>query len=290
MRQVMGTLDFSLNRYTDGPFKLARSVLYSVSLELEMPRDQYNNEIGNFMVTLSTTSESGAATSPSALLGTSVYTRPAILPYKSPVLELLDTLFFLPLYLTKFWQQTSVLTIPLARNVASTSIIPSSGRDTLVWLDRPVNIVQASLIINTQWQGLRAWMYHYRLLLFVVAPVAIWIIEAIVAAVVAYLVVDTFGSEPSSSHSTQPLIYKEKPSQRQQRNNKVTETPKLDEDDVYPSPAPTPAHYNDIDEETEDDNYITTPPPGTSTVSSESFMDVAPTAGSAPTTPWESSK
>lgn len=332
---VVGVLDFSTNRYTGKPVQLAQSVSYSASLELELPRDSYNTGLGNFMVTLMTATNPSAsakkdAAAAAAANAAGVYRRPAIMPYKSYTLELIDTFLFLPLYATTLWHQTSTITVPLARNLPASSLLPlttshskiSDALSTRVSLDRPVNVLKASLIIDTQWQGLRAWMYHYRLLLFIVGPILIWLVEAAVASFVAYFVVNTFGSstteisKPPFPPIQQRLVEKSQESQEmewQRTKPNLGEMHMLDEDDDdqdnldeddistadnlnddnhqqsdYPSPVATPAHYDDLDDDDHDilgDGAIT--PLAASTISSESIMDDLPTAGSAPTTPFD---
>lgn len=294
---IPGILDLS-----ESPvMNLKKTILYSVSLELNLPRDQHNTYVGNFMVTLTAPRENS-----NDLL---VIKRPAILPYKSQILEIVDTVAFLPLYVLSFWKQTSTITVPLAKNLPyssfTSSIPPAQGSGELgpginIGLDRVVNLASAVLHIHTQYRGLRAWMYHYRILLFIVGPCCIWVIECTAAMIVALFIVNLFGpaekepvpvqaslSRPSSSSPKLPLHRQERaPTAEREAELEVPESHEYD----YPSPAPTPNAYPDSDTEIDqemDNDDATTPQP-VSPESRNSVMDDPAPATSAPTTPWHS--
>lgn len=293
---VPGILDLS-----ESPvMNLKKTILYSVSLELNLPRDQHNTYMGNFMVTLTAPREKS-----NDLI---VIKRPAILPYKSQILEIVDTVAFLPFYVLSFWKQTTKITVPLAKNLPyssfTSSIPPAQGSGELgpginIGLDRVVNLASAVLHIHTQYRGLRAWMYHYRILLFLIGPFCIWVVECTAAMLVALFIVSLFGppekppvraqtstSRPSSSAPKLPLHRQERvPSADQEPEPEVPES-----HEYYPSPAPTPNAYADSDSENDqemDNDDATTPQP-ISPESRDSLMDDQAPATSAPTTPWHS--
>lgn len=235
---VAGIIDFSESPITS----LKKSVFYSVELELELPRDTYNADLGNFMVSLSMPRRNDPHLD--SLLAPHVNKRPAILPFRSPTLELANTAAFLPLYLTTIWRQSSTVVVPLAKDVPYSGLSLEKGFG--ISIDRRVNIAQATLNIHTQYEGLRGWMYHYRIILFVVGPAFICGIECIAAIAITWLVVNAYSNDDDAvaSISATPLGRLSAIREHKERFNQLEPPAGREDTDNYPSPAASPMAYN----------------------------------------------
>ncbi|KAJ2389373.1 hypothetical protein GGI23_005851 [Coemansia sp. RSA 2559] len=148
---------------TDYKF-LSTSQAYTVSLDLDVPMSETNQQLGNFMVYLELQTRYGVVVSQSA--------RPAIMPYRSRVVRLLQTAVrAVPLALG-LSHETDVLHVELVDVLYDRHFSPiTSAR---IALSKPLQVYSARLVICAQFSGLRYWMYYWRL------PTAIVFIAAAV--------------------------------------------------------------------------------------------------------------
>lgn len=168
---------------------------YDVAIELTLPRTPENTEAGNFMLevnmyapeekgtTILDTVQAGFApgTAASKVLATS--RRPAMLPYRSLVVELVYKLSELHWYLLNWRSEEDKLYVEMFesvefpkgwRNVPSTLKleIQSSGR---------MQIYTAKAIFRARFRGLRWLMYNHRVISAVLFVGGFWTTEMIFA-------------------------------------------------------------------------------------------------------------
>lgn len=180
---------------------------YKVVLHLELTRNGFNKEAGNFMVTLS---PSGSE---------EMVRKPAILPYRSPIIELMHDVLGCGMYVTGLWRQTSQVRIPLTDGFEPSTIAVSSDRkhynanekviserknvfqineldpqQLTLFIDQRMHIVDAKLSFQIVLRGLCYWIHLLKLPFFVAFTGFIASIELGFVIVVAYLVVFIFGS------------------------------------------------------------------------------------------------
>jgi hypothetical protein len=174
---------------------------YKVVLHLELTRNTFNKDLGNFMVALSPSSSSSSDRT---------VRKPAILPYRSPIIEVMHDLLGCGLYLTGFWQQTSMVRVPLTDYfdpadfaVSSQSAYSEASiqkgkqpQPLRLLIDQRVHIANANLSFEMVLQGLRYWIHLLKLPFFIVFTGFIASVEIGFAIVVAYLVVYIFGASP----------------------------------------------------------------------------------------------
>jgi hypothetical protein len=250
-------------------------VPYKIAVRLDLPRDHYNQELGNFMVRM-TTLDSGldafldqhlTLTANSSLIARItrwpltydhgyvldrkpfMKTRPAILPYRSDLLESVDTMLFSPLYLTNLMSQRSLVDIEM---VDWTSTATQNANYVVVELDRTVHINGASLVWTVQWQGIRYLMHQYKIIMFVVGTWFFWFIETVAMLLVAYFLFQMYSaSEQGLSVPPTPIRVPSPPPPQQKPTPVFTPVPSpqrpelslldsLGPDPGPPTPAPTP--------------------------------------------------
>lgn len=152
---------------------------FRVLVTLDLPRDSHNKALGNFLV--------GVNPDPN---GDQIRWRQSILPYKSELLEVIDTLTFLPLYLLGFSKQSTKVRLDFG--VYDPAI--DTMKALMVYLNKPVNLESAQIDMQTEWEGMRYWMYKWRLVMWIVIPVLMWWIESLVMTGVAISVAWLFNS------------------------------------------------------------------------------------------------
>ncbi|KAG5363639.1 hypothetical protein CJU89_2815 [Yarrowia sp. B02] len=111
-------------------------------------------------------------------------TRPAILAFQSATMRLMDTLLFAPLYLTGWRKQEQRLHVYMASNWH----VPIEVEDhefayAIVELDRTVDLYGAQIEWRVEWTGLRYFMYHHRILAFVLGTGVLWYLEIFYLAI-----------------------------------------------------------------------------------------------------------
>ncbi|KAK0935113.1 hypothetical protein LTR48_006788 [Friedmanniomyces endolithicus] len=171
---------------------------YDILVELHFPRTPSNTAEGNFM--LLTTLHAppsppnsgaqpaiGAATSPGSDKVLASSRRPAILPYRSPLLDLSHTLTHLPLSLLfPLNAETSVLRIPMfealefpAKNWRA---VPSTLR-LEIQSEGQMQVYGAKVVFRARFAGLRWVMYNWWGLSGVVFIGGFWAVEMLAAGV-----------------------------------------------------------------------------------------------------------
>ncbi|KAK5203222.1 hypothetical protein LTR41_011024 [Exophiala xenobiotica] len=155
---------------------------YDVELVLDMPRTPTNLEAGNFMLDLSLLGPGinvrNVLDPLSAWLSNittdNVYKhsrRPAILPYSSPILSLSHTLLHLPWHAIGWRDLDAVhLVVPMFEMISfprGSRNVPSHARLELQ-SSSIMQVYNAKLAFRAKFQGLRYWIYNYRVVAFVI--------------------------------------------------------------------------------------------------------------------------
>lgn len=171
---------------------------YDVVVEMVVPRSRNNLRAGNWMVELSLRGPASGTSNPlKNILGWDEATepvsydiddtvpptskpmalarsrRPAILTYRSWLIEHMYRSLRLPLYLSGFGTESETLRIPLLENAYFTSSVPSS-----LYLElrskTPLEVYRVEVHISAKLEGLRWVMHTYRLGSAVVFVCAFW--------------------------------------------------------------------------------------------------------------------
>ncbi|RYP75867.1 hypothetical protein DL771_002131 [Monosporascus sp. 5C6A] len=161
---------------------------YDVSVELALPRSPPNVERGNFMVAMfamksqpenpalafTLPSDPYAHVTPDNVVFSS--RRPAILPYRDPVVARTSRLLFLPYHIFSPVAETSKLVVPMGELVEFKQALPLS-----ILLDvqagQTLQVYSASITLVARLSGVRWAMYNHRVLSFVVCTTAFWVAE-----------------------------------------------------------------------------------------------------------------
>uniref|UniRef100_A0A060T9A8 ARAD1C36608p n=1 Tax=Blastobotrys adeninivorans TaxID=409370 RepID=A0A060T9A8_BLAAD len=160
---------------------LRAGVGYEFGVQIKLPRDQYNLDLGNFMVTATSDSNSRR--------------RPAILPYASPLLANLDAVVFSPLYLTNYATQSSNLVIPMFK-------WHSNDPTVTVAIDRNIHFETISAVWTVQLQGVRWLMFHYKVLSFIVGTLMFIMVEILTMAAATFYVLHKRASQDASDEAS----------------------------------------------------------------------------------------
>lgn len=217
---------------------------YYLSVVMDLPRDNYNSQLGNFMV--------------SAELLTECHdykrSRFSILPFKNMYLEFLDTVLFSPLYLFEFATQTSTIDLEMfdwPRRAAPPMIVS---------LDRLVNLNSLHLVWHVRWRGVRWFMYKYRVSAFILGCIFFITIELLSAAFVAALIMVFFGAGQDQQEQRTfqpPQLIKRVPTP----TPPVVEPPKDEQIESVlssiSSPESLPTSYSNSDAESDTDTEVT---------------------------------
>lgn len=137
-------------------------------------------------------------------------TRPAILAFQSATMRVMDTLLFAPLYLTGWRKQQQHLHVYMASNWH----VPADVEDhefayAIVELDRTVDLYGAQIEWRVEWTGLRYFMYHHRLLAFVLGTAVLWYLEIFYLAIAYWsgkkIILKLTGDTPSTTPPRRPI-------------------------------------------------------------------------------------
>jgi seipin len=153
---------------------------YDISIDIHLPRTPSNVDAGNFMLDLSLLSPPSTPpnipTSITTLIPNTTTTiahsrRPAILPYSSPILNIYQTVISLPLHFLNLRNpDATTLHIPMFERVSFSRgyrNIPTAltlSLQTQSHSPIPMQIYSATILFEARFQGLRWFVYHYRLL------------------------------------------------------------------------------------------------------------------------------
>jgi seipin len=174
---------------------------YDISLELHLPRTPNNLAAGNFMLDLSLLSRPSSTTSAPALslvLPNSSSTlahsrRPAILPYKSPLLSITHNIVALPWHTLGLKDlDADILSVPMFE-------LASFPRG---WRNVP-GVYSAKVIFRARFEGLRYILYNYRILSFLVFTSCFYVVS-LTSTSIAWLVISSFFSSDSTQRKEEP--------------------------------------------------------------------------------------
>lgn len=161
---------------------------YDVFVELSLPRTPENQEAGNFMIEaimyasesavdpLKEALVSGAADSDNQLARSR---RPAILPYRSPIVDQFYKLTQLHWYLLGWRSETDSLRVSMFESVEFSRgwrNVPASMLVQIQSINR-MQVYSAKAIFRAKFRGLRWLMYNHRIISAVIFISAFWITE-----------------------------------------------------------------------------------------------------------------
>lgn len=158
---------------------------YSLNLALEMQRSDRNKQIGNFGITVTLADEKTVDSAIDGASSIAIETRmkvrsgsttmlTGILPYRSPLLESLNTLTFAPLYVFGLIKQTSTMDLRLFDQIRS---LKRNYKYAVVHIKGRIDLENASLIWKPQLRGVRYLMSQYQLLSFFFGTLLVWFWE-----------------------------------------------------------------------------------------------------------------
>ncbi|OAP63423.1 hypothetical protein AYL99_02650 [Fonsecaea erecta] len=151
---------------------------YNVEVILDMPRTPNNLQAGNFMLDLSLLGSKGVPDAMASWLGNITLEnvlyhsrRPAILPYASPILSLSHTVLHLPWHLLNLRDlDRSRLVVPMFEMLVfprGVRNLPTHARLELQ-AGSVLQVYDVKLAFRAKFQGMRYWIYNYRITTFVV--------------------------------------------------------------------------------------------------------------------------
>lgn len=169
---------------------LSTSQAYNVRMELDMPTSPHNQEAGIFMVNLVMRSRQNTVLQEAA--------RPSILPYQSQPVRWMQTMVKAVPLAVGWIREEATLKVPLLDDMYERHFEPITN--ARIWLSKPVEVYAARLIIEAKFQGLRYWMYYWRVpvgILFISAAV-VW---QIVLAAMAWSVLEAYVSKNTNTNT-----------------------------------------------------------------------------------------
>ncbi|XP_053305010.1 seipin isoform X2 [Spea bombifrons] len=125
---------------------------YRISIELRLPESSVNRDVGMFMVSMSCYTRGGQQISYTA--------RSAILHYKSPLLQTLETFTSLPFLLLGLSEQQQFLEVELYSEYREDSYVPTIGAVIQIQSVR-IQIYEAELRVHAHFTGLRYLLYNF---------------------------------------------------------------------------------------------------------------------------------
>ncbi|KAF9295320.1 hypothetical protein BGZ88_002344 [Linnemannia elongata] len=144
-------VDFSKGgRYTQ---ILRSDQAYDISMKLVMPTSSSNVALGNFMVMVQFVGADGNVIVTSS--------RPAIITYESLLLRLIRTIWRAVPLVLRWTRESQTIRLPLIENFVESASNPVTR--ALIEISNPgLQIYRATLHIDAHFQGLRYFMYYYR--------------------------------------------------------------------------------------------------------------------------------
>lgn len=152
--------------------------------------------------------------------------RPAILTYRSPLLDRIDTIFRAPLLITGWHRQEEKLSIPLLENI----ILDEEVRGATLSVGPGIGVYDVSVEFRARFQGIRWLMYNYRITTFFLATVVFWGIEVVFMVVVWWIVYLHFSSSAEGSGLARKRTPEDEDDEDYLRRRRTG----------YPTPSPTP--------------------------------------------------
>ncbi|KAK4993056.1 hypothetical protein LTR66_006126 [Elasticomyces elasticus] len=184
---------------------------YDVAVELRMPRTPSNTGLGNFMIETrlfgpsEQVTRSGAATTTHNILSTldvgamhenllAHSRRPAILIYYSPIIEFVHKVFALPYYVIGWRHEEETLRVSLFESISFAKgwrNVPTILRLEIQG-ERRMQVYTAKMIFRARFQGLRWWMYNWKMTSAWVFVGGFWIVEMLCTGAAWALLVFAF--------------------------------------------------------------------------------------------------
>ncbi|XP_076588406.1 seipin-like [Chaetodon auriga] len=127
---------------------------YRVSLELEMPESPVNEQLGMFMIKMSSYTKGGKTVSS--------VRRSTMLHYRSSLLQTLTTLLFSPFLLTGMAEQKQLIEVELFSDYKTNAYQPTVGAVVEIQSKR-VQIYSSQLRIHAYFTGIRYVLYNFPL-------------------------------------------------------------------------------------------------------------------------------
>lgn len=127
---------------------------YRISLELEMPESPVNEQLGMFMVKMSSYTKGGKTVSSVG--------RSTMLHYRSSLLQSMSTLLFSPFLLTGMAEQKQLIEIELFSDYKTNAYQPTIGAVIEIQSKR-VQIYSSQLRIHAYFTGIRYVLYNFPL-------------------------------------------------------------------------------------------------------------------------------
>ncbi|KAF2843323.1 hypothetical protein M501DRAFT_994219 [Patellaria atrata CBS 101060] len=277
--------------------KLVSGQPYDISVSLTLPRTPLNQQTGNFMLLLQML---GPMAGLGSLMGSDIpgvvveERRSAILTYRSPLTEYAHKLLHLP-WLVLGWQwEAETLKVTMMERVEFARgwrNVPQSARVEIQSLER-MQIYNAKLLFTAKLQGLRYFMYKYRIISFIVFTSTFWAVEMSFTLVV-WFVLSTFiisgpeTTEPKHEGPTDDTTkIKKEGEDADDRIDAISDTsrtfptssrqpplryssPNVKEEEEDKGPLDIPQVTVDADDEDEDADFVLDKP-GRPTVNSDS--------------------
>jgi seipin len=162
---------------------MASGQAYDVTVELTLPYTLNNREAGNFMLDMQLLAPSSTLTPMTSTTVLAQNRVPALLPYRSRLVHLAQTLLSLPYYTFGLRTETSTLSIPAFSRVE----FPKGWRSTPSTLRlevqsiRILQIEKAQVHFRARFRGLRWIMYNHRIISTVVFVSMFWVVECVFA-------------------------------------------------------------------------------------------------------------
>ncbi|XP_061691163.1 seipin-like isoform X6 [Syngnathoides biaculeatus] len=132
---------------------------YQMTLQLDMPESETNQELGMFMIRTTCFARDGAQVVMSA--------RASMLRYKSNLLRTLSTLLFFPMLMSGAAEQKQVLAVELFSDYTDDPYSPSATA-LIEILSSKVQIYSSHLYIHARFSGVRYFLFNFPLLSAVV--------------------------------------------------------------------------------------------------------------------------
>ena len=213
---------------------------YDVTLLLHLPRTPNNLAAGNFMIDLSLLPSSPTSFGPEVLaapLATSNTTasvlarsrRPTILPYHSPLVDTASTLTGLPWYVTGWKRESEVLKVSMFEGVEFAKgwrNVPQNVKITIE-ADQKMQFYDVGVIVVAKLGGLRWFLYHHRILSFLIFSSTFWT-GSMISMALAWLIMSTYlsstpDSEPKAEPDSNGAAIKSEPSESDSADHLLTE-------------------------------------------------------------------
>jgi len=167
-------------QFNDNYFQILRKgQAYQVVLELDMPETLVNQQLGMFMIELKFYTYGGT------IIQKASRAVSGMLRYKSYLLQLAETIFYLPLLLIGYSEQKQTLAVELFKSYVEDTYKPTIGVIIEVQT-RAVHIYNSVLHLNAVFSGLRYFMYSWPFTSSLLGIVTIFFFLAVVVLLSVY--------------------------------------------------------------------------------------------------------